>query len=102
VTVGLSVGSAVAVAVGEGVAVAVAVWVLVAVAVGVTLGNGDEVTVAVGAMATGVGLACPAQPALARLSANSKDTKISCFILQSFIHYTLLFSRRAHAHGLHR
>ena len=60
--VGVPVGVAVAVAVGEAVGVAVAVGV--PVAVGVALGSGDGVRMAVGAKATGVGLACPAQPVI--------------------------------------
>jgi hypothetical protein len=108
VGVAVGVGGAVAVAVGdaEAVAVAVGVWDAVGVAVGVALGSGDEATVAVGARATGVGLACPAQPAIARLSANRKGTNVSCFILQSFIcpliHHTLLFSRQEGARRLSR
>jgi len=74
--VGVSVGVGVAVAVAVGDAVGVAVGVAVAVAVGVALGSGDGVAAAVGARATGVGLACPAQPEIARIDTISVPARM--------------------------
>jgi hypothetical protein len=92
VAVGVSVGVAVAVAVGEAVGVAVAVGVFVAV--GVALGRGDGVAAAVGARATGVGLACPAQPAIKSTDRNSKHNTVR-FIITS-IHSSQPSMRWAH------